>query len=351
MTQRRRVTIREVAEAAGVSSQTVSRVINERPDVSPETLERVRRIIADVGYAPNMLARGLTQGRSHTLGVVAYGLEYYGPSRVLTGIEQEAASLGYAISLNLVHEPETGDVDRVIDTLLSRQVDGIIWAVPEVGDNRVRFNAATADMPVPVLVVGGRAVHSDHGSIGIDNRAIGVIATSHLLAGGARFVGHIAGPPEWWEARERQAGWAETLRARALEAAPRQVVVGDWGANSGESGLLRLLEAEPRLDAVFAANDQMALGVLHAAHKLGRQVPDDLSVVGTDNIPEASHFWPSLTTVDQPLRDAGALAVRELVEVLRRARQAHRARHGMEPEAAPEVLLEPSLIVRDSSRA
>jgi Transcriptional regulators len=348
MTPRRRLTIKEVAAAAGVSTQTVSRVINNRPDVAPETFERIQRIITDTGYAPNMLARGLTQGRSHTLGVVAYGLEYFGPSRILTGIEQQAAEMGYSISLNLIHEPETDDVWRLLKSLFSRQVDGIIWAVPEVGDNRVWSYAVGSDLPVPVLLVGGMGGQSSLGSIGIDNHAIGRVATEHLLLGGARQVGIITGPLNWWEARQRQMGWRATLRDQGLPASDRQVAIGDWGATSGEEGLYRLLEQEPQLDAVFASNDQMALGVLHAAHRLGRRVPEDLSVVGVDNIAEASHFWPALTTVDQPLRNAGALAVREIDGAIRRARL---PRRGPEVPSAQMTLLKPELIVRDSSRA
>jgi LacI family transcriptional regulator len=348
MTSRRRLTIKEVAEAAGVSTQTVSRVINNRPDVAPGTFERVQQVISDTGYSPNLFARGLTQGRSHTLGVVAYGLEYFGPSRVLTGIEQQAAGMGYAISLNLIHEPETSDVEQLLSSLFSRQVDGIIWAVPDVGDNRVWSNVAGTDHPVPVLLVGGMAGQSLLGSIGIDNRAIGRLATEHLLLGGARRVGIITGPMNWWEARQRQLGWRETLQEQGLPASERQVVNGDWGATSGEEGLYRLLEQEPDLDAVFASNDQMALGVLHAAHRLGRAVPDELSVVGVDNMAEASHFWPALTTVDQPLRDAGALAVHEIDGAIRRAGSPRRSQ---EAPAAQQTLLQPQLVIRDSSRA
>jgi LacI family transcriptional regulator len=347
MTTRGRLTIKEVAEAAGVSTQTVSRVINNRPDVAPGTFERVQRIISDTGYSPNMFARGLTQGRSHTLGVVAYGLEYFGPSRVLTGIERQAAGMGYSISLNLIHEPETTDVDALLSSLFSRQVDGIIWAVPDVGDNRAWSNLAGTDRPAPVLMVGGMGGQSLLGSIGIDNRAIGRLATEHLVAGGARHVGIITGPLDWWEARQRQVGWRESLQEQGLPATERQVVNGDWNATSGEQGLYRLLEQVPDVDAVFASNDQMALGVMHAAHRLGRRIPEELSVVGVDNIAESSHFWPALTTVDQPLRDAGALAVRELDNAIRHARSLRRAQ---DISTAPRTLLQPQLIVRESSR-
>ena len=144
VTRRRRVTIREVAQAAGVSTQTVSRVLNDRPDVAPETYERVQRVIADTGYRPNMLARSLIQGRTHILGVVAYGLEYFGPSRIITGIEQQAAAMGYSISLTLIHRPETDEVEDLLAGLAARQVDGVLWAIPEIADNRrwLRSNAS-----------------------------------------------------------------------------------------------------------------------------------------------------------------------------------------------------------------
>ncbi len=347
MNPRRRLTIREVAEAAGVSTQTVSRVINNRPDVAPRTFERVQQVILDTGFSPNLFARGLTQGRSHTLGIIAYGLEYFGPSRVLTGIEQQAAAMGYSISLNLIHEPETTDVEALLNSLFSRQVDGVIWAVPDVGDNRAWTNASGTDRPAPVLMVGGMGSQSLLGSIGIDNAGIGRLATEHLVAGGARRVGIITGPMDWWEARQRQIGWQDSLLDQGLPATDRQMVHGDWSATSGEEGLSRLLEQAPDVDAVFASNDQMALGVMHAAHRLGRRIPEELSVVGVDNIAESSHFWPALTTVDQPLRDAGALAVRELDGAIRRLRSTRRAHDG---GTTPRTLLQPQLIVRDSSR-
>lgn len=346
MTTRARLTIREVARAAGVSTQTVSRVLNNRPDVAPDTFERVRQIIADTGYRPNMLARGLTQGRSHVLGVVAYGLDYFGPSRVLTGIEQQAADMGYSISLNLIHRPETDDVDGLLNGLFGRQVDGIIWAIPEVGNNRAWSRTTSPTFPVPVMLVGGMADESPMPSIGIDNRAIGRLATEHLIAGGASRIGIVTGPLIWWEARQRRRGWRESMEDHGLPAPDDLVVEGDWSPNSGEEGLRRLLAQRPDIDAVFASNDQMALGVLHAIHQLGRAVPDDLSVVGVDNIAEASHFWPSLTTVHQPLRDAGALAVQQIDQSIM-SRLSGRSPDGPPSQA---MLLQPELILRDSSR-
>jgi LacI family transcriptional regulator len=345
--QPKRLTIREVAAAAGVSTQTVSRVLNNRPDVAAETFQRVQDVIRETGYAPNMLARGLTQGRSHVLGVVAYGLDYFGPSRVLTAIERQAAEIGYAIMLNLILEPESHDVADLLYSLSARQVDGIIWAIPEMGGNRGWLRTQVTELLVPVILVGGMAGQPYLPSIAIDNAAIGSLATEHLLAGGARHVGIITGPPSWWEAQERLAGWRQTLKSHGREVEDRLIVEGDWTVSSGERALYRLLEICPEIDAVFASNDQMALGVLHAAHSLGKRVPDELSVVGVDNIAEASHFWPPLTTVHQPLGDAGELAVREIDQLIGWSRQARRTSEGI-----PEMtLLEPTLIVRGSSRS
>ena len=346
MAQPKRLTIREVAAAAGVSTQTVSRVLNNRPDVAPETFQRVQQVIRETGYAPNMLARGLTQGRSHVLGVVAYGLDYFGPSRVLTAIEREAAEIGYAIMLNLILEPESHAVADLLYRLSSRQVDGIIWTIPEMGGNRSWLRSQVTDLLVPMILVGGMAGQPYLPSIAIDNAAIGRLATEHLLAGGARHVGIITGPPTWWEAQERLAGWLQTLQAHGREVDKRLIVEGDWTVASGEQALYRMLEVCPDIDTIFASNDQMALGVLHAAHRLGKRVPEELSVVGADNIAEASHFWPPLTTVHQPLGDVGELAVKEIDELIGLSRQTPRT-----AESIPEMtLLEPTLIVRESSR-
>ena len=346
MAKGKRLTIRDVAAEAGVSTQTVSRAINNHPDVAPETMARVQAVIRATGYAPNMLARSLTQGRSHVLGVVCYGLDYFGPSRIVSAIEHQAAEMGYGISLNLILEPETDNVDQVLNSLRSRQVDGIIWAIPDVGNNRAWSRTHGPELPVPVILVGGQAGRAFLPSIAIDNAAIGCLATEHLLAGGARHVGIVTGPLNWWEAQQRLAGWRQTMEAAGRPSDDSLIVEGDWTASSGEQGLYQLVEKCPDIDAVFASNDQMALGVLYAAHKLGRNVPEELSVVGADDQAESSHYWPPLTTVHQPLRDAGALAVQAIDQMIKKSRQARRSQ-----ESSLEVtLLRPRFIVRESSR-
>lgn len=344
---KKRITVKDVAEAAGVSTQTVSRVVNNHPDVSPETFRRVQQVIQETGYSPNILARSLIRGRSQTLGVVSFGIEYFGPSRLLTGIDQQAAQLGYSIVLNLIHDPEPNDVPALLAGLTARQVDGLIWAVPEIGRNRAWAKAQAARLPVPAIFINGMEQPAGLPLVGVDNHAIGRLATEHLLAGGARRVGILTGPVQWWAARERQQGWAETLQKHNIQPQPAWVDGGKWTARSGEQGLYALLERCPDLEAVFASNDQIALGALHAAHRLGRRVPDDLAIVGVDNQPEAAHYWPPLTSVRQRLLEAGSLAVSQLAGLIATAQQSELPA----PNGTAQVTwLQPELVVRESSR-
>jgi LacI family transcriptional regulator len=321
--------------------------MNNRPDVAPETAERVRDVIRETGYAPNMLARSLTQGRSHVLGVVAYGLDYFGPSRILVAIERKAAESGYGIMLNLILKPETNDVEALLGNLSARGVDGIILVIPEVGGNRAWLGTRVSDLHVPVIMIGGVDGSPSLRSIAIDNFAIGRLATEHLLAGGARHVGIVTGPRTWWESQQRQAGWRQTLLEHGQSVEASLVYEGDWTVSSGERALEAMLETCPNIDAIFAGNDQMALGVLLAAHRRGISVPERLGVAGVDNMAEASHFWPPLTTVHQPLAEAGERAVQEIHLLITRSGESQRS-----TDLSPNlILLEPTLIVRESSRS
>jgi DNA-binding LacI/PurR family transcriptional regulator len=199
---------------------------------------------------------------------------------------------------------------------------------------------------VPLVLVGGAAARVTAPSFSIDNQAIGRLATEHLLAGGSRRIAVITGPLDWWESQQRVDGWRRSMMAARMGSLDGLVVEGDWTAASGEEGLHRLLRESPGVDAVFASNDQMALGVLHAAHRLGLRVPEDLAVVGVDDIAEGSHYWPPLTTVHQPLRDAGVLAVEAVLCMIGASRH---ARTPEEPDP-PSRVLQPTLIVRQSTR-
>ena len=342
MAARKQVTIIQVAQAAGVSPQTVSRVINDHPDVAPETRLRVQGVIDRLNYRPNVLARSLIYRRSHTIGVVAMASSYYGPSTTLVGIELMIRKLGYSLLLDFMHHPERDDVDRIISRLLSHQVDGIIWAIPEIGSNRAWMHRKNALLPIPAICL-SMQVDGELPVVSIDNHAGGRLATDHLLRQGYNRIGIITGPMDWWESQQRLAGWQDALEQAGRPARQCQIVEGDWSAASGEAAIRKLWEQFPEMEAVFASNDQMALGVLQAAHRSNRKVPGDLAVVGFDNIPESRFFWPALTTVDQPLIDLGGRAVEMLaLEIESESTNPH-------VEQAEANLLQPRLVIRDSS--
>lgn len=342
MAAKKRVTIKEVAEEAGVSTQTVSRVINDRPDVASETRQRVQQVIDRLGYQPSHLARSLSQGRSCTIGVVGSGLEHYGPSRTLSGIEKEADKWGYSLLLSLIHQSGTNAGERLLRDMFSRHVDGIIWAQPEIGNNREWLQRENLPLSVPIVFLSMRS-HPEVSVVAVDNRTGGRMATEHLLQQGRRRIGLITGPITWWEARQRQFGWRDALEGTGIPVDEGLMAEGDWTPASGERGLHRLLEQRPDIDAVFTCNDQMALGVLRAARQVGRRVPEDLAVVGFDDIPEAAYFYPPLSTVRQDMVEFGRRAVTEL-------RRAVEARDEGRPMPPPKsVLLRPRLIVRESS--
>jgi LacI family transcriptional regulator len=302
----------------------------------------VQQVVSELGYQPNVLARSLVHRRSYTLGVVATGLEYFGPAGTLVGIERQASELGYSILLHLLPQPQLDNAEPALNSLLSRQVDGIIWAVPEIGSNRNWLRRESPHLPVPIVFLSMHA-SSSLPVVSVDNFEGGRLATDHLLSQGYRHIGLITGPLTWWEARERRRGWRDSLLAAGLQADERQVFEGDWTASSGEQGFSSLAERFSEMDAVFAGNDQMALGVLQAAHHRSLRVPADLGVVGFDDIPECAYFWPPLTTVRQELRQLGGMAVHHIAEMIRASRG---------ESAAPEentLWVAPMLVVRFSS--
>jgi LacI family transcriptional regulator len=336
------VTLRDVAKLSGVSIKTVSRVVNHQGEISDSTRRRVQAAIERSGYRPNILARSLVNQRTDSLAVVAWGIDYYGPSRTVLGVEQQANELGYSLFLNLQLRPDDGNVDPILEALVARRVDGIVWAVPEVGDNR-KWILADRLRQLPPTVFVTTAARPGLSVVAADNRLGAVQATQHLLDLGRRKIGLVMGPSAWWEARERYEGWKETLLRAGLSIAPTLVAEGDWSAASGERGMRQLLDQRPDLDAVFVGNDQMALGALGVVHASGRRVPQDVAVVGFDNTPESAYFLPPLTTVNQHLIDLGrrsVLALHALIEERRR---------GAGENRPSTTTLSPELIVRQST--
>jgi DNA-binding LacI/PurR family transcriptional regulator len=309
-----RVTIREIAAMTGVSTQTVSRVINKRPDVSPQTRRAVEAAIAEQGFQPSAVARSLVQRRSQMLGVIVAGLRYYGVAQTVNGIAEASEAAGYSIILKELASFDVPDIVPVVDFFVAHRVEGIIFAPPQLGANIQHLQEQLPPGTPPVMFL--KAAPSDRfTSIGIDNVAAAVAATRHLLALGRRRVAHLAGPLEWREARDRRDGWLAALAEAGLEPGP--MASGEWDSASGAAAFARILEADPGVDALFAASDQLALGALHVANARGIRIPDQLAVVGFDGLPESAQFTPSLTTMYQPLAEIGRIAVRELVASLK----------------------------------
>ncbi|MBN1428591.1 MAG: LacI family DNA-binding transcriptional regulator [Anaerolineae bacterium] len=340
---KRRITIRDVAALAEVSNQTVSRVLNDRPDVAEETRQRVWQVIEDLNYQPSAIARSLIHQRSFTLGIVTAGLKFIGPSQTLNGITKQAEEAGYTLLLKELPGFHTVDINPILNMLLSRQVEGIIWAVPEIGDNR-DWIQGLPELAIPMIFLDMQA-RPGVSVVTIDNYSGGRLATEHLLAQGYVHIGHLSGPLDWWEARQRQAGWQDALHDAGLQVSNRQWVSGNWSTASGVQEMERLLENYPEMDAVFVGNDQMALGALQVFCQRGIRVPEDVAVVGFDGIPEAAYYCPPITTVSQDLRELGSIAVQELLQAIESARQDHTT---YEPK---QITIRPELVVRESSVA
>jgi len=250
--------------------------------------------------------------------------------------------LGYSLLLQLLRHPEDIDFNAIVGTLVARRVDGVVWAVPEIGDNRQWFQPERLAQ-LPPMVFLSMPPRPDLSVVTVNNRLGAAQATQHLLDLGCRTIGLITGPLTWWEARERRDGWCDTLARAGRIPLPELMVEGDWSPASGERGLELLIAQRPDLDAVFVSNDQMALGVLRVAQKLGRRVPQDLAVVGFDNIPESGFFCPPLTTVYQQMSQVGCMAVEQLHKTVQ-ARQ-----HGDATVEPVTILLAPELVIRASS--
>lgn len=336
----RRVPIGKVAAAAGVSAQTVSRVINKRPGVALETRRRVLDVIDSLGYRPSRAAQAL-RGGGRTLGVVGFGLEYYGPSRTLVGIGMGVRNCDYEMFLELVPDPEYFDVEQILDKMMSNHVNGVVWGIPHIGNNMEAVFAYLHTAPVP-LVFTDIEPQAGVCAVMTDNYLGGQLATRHLIAQGHTVIGHISGPLSYYSARQRKAAWQETLAAHQLPSDDSLVCEGDWSAESGAIALTALLDRRPDITALLVSNDPMALGALSAINHLGLRVPDNIAIVGYDDIPEAQFFQPALSSVRQNIVEMGARAVEELVTRIERLQVGE----FMEPAITWN---KPELIVRESS--
>ncbi|MBO3752032.1 LacI family DNA-binding transcriptional regulator [Streptosporangiaceae bacterium NEAU-GS5] len=318
----------DVADLAGVSAMTVSRVLNSPEKVRPETRDRVLQAVRALGYRPNSAARVLVTGKSGVLGVVSIDTTLYGPASTLYAIERAAREHDYLVSIASLSALNRRSIEEGVERLRQQSVDGIIIIAPhESATEGLRH--LPPDLPV-VDVGGGEDVHVP--ATAVDQRAGAVRATRHLLSLGHRTVWHISGPPNWIDASGRIDGWRAVLAAEGREIPVP--LVGDWSAHSGyELGKRLPLE----VTAIFAGNDQMAMGLFRALRESGRRVPEDVSVVGFDDMPEAAYFWPPLTTVRQNFGEVGRHAFALLRDRIS-GRESERRR-----------LVEPELVVREST--
>jgi DNA-binding LacI/PurR family transcriptional regulator len=321
----------DVAELAGYSHQTVSRVLSGHPNVRAHTRARVMAAIQELGYRPNLAARALVTGKSQTLGVVCLNSILYGPASMLYAIEEAAQLADYWVTVASVRAFDRASLRKAIARLADQAVDGVVVIAPLASARE-----ALQELPHDIPVVAVEGDPEDYNAlVRVDQVAGARLATEHLLGLGHPTVWHVAGPSDWLDAQGRVAGWRSTLAAAGAEViAP---LAGDWSADSGyRAG--QLLARMPDVTAVFVANDPMALGLLRALHERGRRVPEDVSVVGFDDIPEAAYFNPPLTTVRQNFEEVGQRSLALLLDRIAGRR-----------DGPSDVVVEPELIVRQST--
>jgi DNA-binding LacI/PurR family transcriptional regulator len=321
--------IRDVARLAGVSHQTVSRVLNAHPSIRPETRQRVLAVMGELNYRPNRAARALVTSRSATLGVLSASSAQYGPASSIRAIERAARAEGYFVNTVNVDGSDVDEIQAALTHLLDLGIEGLVVIAPQV---RVFDALVSRGLELPFVTMQSTGRIGDH-ALSVDQITGARRATRHLIELGHTRIQHLAGPLDWIEAEARIVGFTAELEAAGL--APVEPLVGDWTPESGYRAGQRIAK-EGQATAVFSANDQMALGLLHALHDAGLDVPGDVSVVGFDDIPEAAHFWPPLTTVRQDFDEFGRRCIALLLAAIRAAPVEERA-------------LVPDLIVRAST--
>lgn len=320
MTQGRAPSQKDVAELAGVSSQTVSRVVNNSPRVDEQTRERVLSAMRVLGYWTNGAARTLATGKSRSFGVISFDLSLYGNARTIEAIAAAAQDADYSVTIAGISAATEQAVQRAYARLTSQAIDGVVLIEARILDT------ATVHLPtsVPIVIADG-APNTNFPTIDADQESGARAATQHLLDLGHETVWHVAGPHDSHAARRRATAWRATLKQAGRRVPP--MLFGDWSAESGlvagrQLAAMKGVGEAGGVTAIFVANDPMALGVLRALHEAGRRVPDEVSVVGFDDVPEASCYLPPLTTVHQNFEEAGRRCVALLLDQMSRGRPA-----------------------------
>jgi len=329
-----RVTISDVAREAGVSLMTVSRVINDKEEISPSTRQHVLDVIERLGYRPSGIARGLATKRTGTIGLVVPDISNPFFSDVARGAEDRARIAGYHVFVCNADESQQRELS-VLQSLEEKRVDGLVLCSSRLQDDALR--AALEHHPAVVLV-NRRLVGARAGAIVLADDASAQMATQHLLQSGHRAVGFLAGPLTSYSSWQRAKGYGAALETAGIRYNPDWVRPCSYEVKGGREMALTLLVDHPELTALFCYNDLVAVGALQACADLGRRVPDDLAIVGFDDIPMAALVTPALTTCHVPRHDLGDQAMRALLDRI----------NGCMEECG-EVVLYPTLIVRASA--
>ncbi len=332
-TKARAVTLNDVAEASGVSHQTVSRVINGSPQVAERTRAKILAVITELGYRPNSVARQLVTGTSTTIGIISFGTHFYGPAQMVRSVEGALKDRGYGFVFASIDSLELSEISGALRDLERHHVAGLILVTPLLEVQLKDLQSLCNGLPFVMIDVPKGA---DLPSVLFDQAYGSELATRHLLSLGHHDICEISGPLTWSGALERHQAWFSTLSRAGFT--PGRSVEGDWTAAGGCRAAQELLNLNHPFSALVVGNDQMALGALSALREANLRVPEDVSVIGFDDIPEARYFHPPLSTVRQDFRVLGlqsAAAILALVET---------------PEGTSEqVLLQPELVVRSST--
>jgi DNA-binding LacI/PurR family transcriptional regulator len=330
------ITMADVAQEAGVSAQTVSRVINGRHDVSPATRKHIEDIIERLGYQPNAIARSLASTYTRTLGFVTNDFSDYTWTQIMTGAEHEARAQGYFLMIGSA-ERNPSDEPEYLRILSERQIDGILFGRESRELNDSRYNELFQQ--VPVVTVAYYPSLKQITVVDVDNVSGGQQATEYLLKRRCRQIALITGPAHWKAVEDRCQGYKQALDAAGIPFADSLVAYGDFSYKSGYEAMLELLTHRVKFNAVFAQSDQMAIGAMRALREMGKRVPQDVAIIGYDDIPGAAYCYPPLTTIRQPLQELGRIATQLLIKII----------EGKAIPTETEVLLKTELIQRESA--
>lgn len=335
MLEKSQVTLHDVAELAGVSHQTVSRVINNNERVRPETREKVEAAILELGYRPNAIARSMVQGNTHTLGCISPNLTDPVFARIIESAQAEARRLGFFILIGSASTVE--EVKPLLDELLNRRVDGLI-VLNARDDERYKLLEPLAEAGSPIVYVKNSPVEEPVSSVRCDDIKGGYLATKHLLDLGHKKIAIILGPENEQCTSERLEGYQKALAEAGLTISDNLIVKGNWSSQSGSDAVEKLLSRSENFSAIFAQNDRMAAGAIRSIREAGYHIPEDYSVIGYDNGPLASLIDPPLTTIQQPLEHFGKQAANILIKSIQ------------ETNHKPiDICITPELIRRNSS--